>query len=183
MLATEEVRAGVQTWQAIDSIRVVRDFADRPISDEDVNRIVNAGRRAGSSKNLQRWDFVVVRDRHRLRELSRAGPFAGHVAHAAVAVALVTPDPTQPDQPLSVMWDLGRAAQNMVLAAWEQGIGSVPATVYEHELIDKLLGLPANHRCEFILSFGYPADETLLTEPKRADGRVPLAEVLHEEAW
>jgi nitroreductase len=173
----------VQTWQAIDSIRVVRDFADRPVPDEDVKRILNAGRRAGSSKNLQRWDFVVVRDRHRLRELSGAGPFAGHVADAGVAVALVTPDPTQPDQPLSVMWDLGRAAQNMVLAAWERGIGSVPATVYEHELVDKLLGLPADHRCEFILSFGYPADETLLTEAKRAGGRVQLAEVLHEEAW
>jgi nitroreductase len=183
MLAIRGGGIGVQTWEAIDSIRVVRDFDDRPVSDEDVNRIVNAGRRAGSSKNLQRWDFVVVRDRHRLRELSRAGAFAGPVAHAAVAVALVTPDPTQPDQPLSVMWDLGRAAQNMVLAGWERGIGSVPATVYEHDLVDKLLGLPADHRCEFILSFGYPVDETLLTAPKRAGGRVSLAEVLHEEEW
>jgi nitroreductase len=172
----------VQTWEAIDSIRVVRDFSDRPVADEEVDCIVNAGRRAGSSKNLQRWDFVVVRDRDRLRELSRAGPFAGHVANAAVAVALVTPDPQQ-DQPLSVMWDLGRAAQNMVLAAWERGIGSVPATVYEHDLVDKLLGVPADHHCEFILSFGYPADESLLTAPKKAGGRAALADVLHEEEW
>jgi nitroreductase len=182
-LLTKEVGSGVHTWQAIDSIRVVRDFADRPVPVEDVDRIVNAGRRAGSSKNLQRWDFVVVRDRHRLQELSRAGPFAGPVAHAAVAVALVTPDPSQPDQPLSVIWDLGRAAQNMVLAAWERGIGSVPATVYEHDLVDKLLGLPADRHCEFILSFGYPADETLLSAPKKAGGRASLTEVLHEEAW
>jgi nitroreductase len=182
MLASEEVRS-VQTWQAIDSIRVVRDFSDRPMPDEDVNRIVNAGRRAGSSKNLQRWDFVVVRDRHRLRELSRAGPFAGHVANAALAVALVTPDPSQPDQPLSVMWDLGRAAQNMVLAAWERGIGSVPATVYEHDLVDKLLGLPGDRHCEYILSFGYPADESLLTAPKKPGGRASMAEILHEEEW
>lgn len=173
----------MQTWQAIDSIRVVRDFSDQPVSDEDVDRILNAGRRAGSSKNLQRWDFVVVRDRHRLSELSRAGPFARHIANAAVAVTLVTPDPSQPEQPLSVMWDLGRAAQNMVLAAWERGIGSVPATVYEHDLVDKLLGLPDDRHCEFILSFGYPSDETLLTAPKKAGGRASLAEVLHEEAW
>jgi nitroreductase len=178
MLAIRGGGIGVQTWDAIDSIRVVRDFDDRPIPDEDVDRILNAGRRAGSSKNLQRWDFVVVRDRHRLRELSRAGAFAGPVADAAVAVALVTPDPTQPDQPLSVMWDLGRAAQNMVLAGWERGIGSVPATVYEHDLVDKLLGLPADHRCEFILSFGYPVDETLLDRAEesrrtRVAGRGP----------
>ena len=173
----------METWQAIDSIRVVREFSDRPVSDADVDRIVNAGRRAGSSKNLQRWDFVVVRDRDRLRELSRAGPFATHVAHAAVAIALVSPDPSQPDQPLSVVWDLGRAGQNMVLAAWELGIGSVPATVYEHDLVDKLLGLPDDRHCEFILSFGYPADESLLTAPKKAGGRSPLAEVLHEEEW
>jgi nitroreductase len=181
-LAIEEVGA-METWQAIDSIRVVREFSDRPVSDADVERIVNAGRRAGSSKNLQRWDFVVVRDRDRLRELSRAGPFATHVADAAVAIALVTPDPSQPDQPLSVTWDLGRAGQNMVLAAWELGIGSVPATVYEHDLVDKLLGLPDDRHCEYILSFGYPADETLLTAPKKAGGRASLAEVLHEEAW
>jgi nitroreductase len=173
----------VQTWQAIDSIRVVREFSDRPVSDEDVDRIVNAGRRAGSSKNLQRWDFVIVRDRDRLRELSGAGPFAGHVANAAIAVALVTPDPSQPDQPLSVIWDLGRAAQNMVLAAWERGIGSVPATVYEHDLVDKVLGLPDDRQCQFILSFGHPADERLLTAPKKAGGRFNLAEVLHEEEW
>jgi nitroreductase len=179
------IRGGgaVETWQAIDSIRVVRDFSDRPVPDQDVDRIVNAGRRAGSSKNLQRWDFVVVRGRDRLRELSRAGPFAGHVANAAVAVALVTPDPSQPDQPLSVTWDLGRAAQNMVLAAWEQGIGSAPATVYEHDLVDKLLGLPDDRHCEFILSFGYPSDESLLTAPKKAGGRSSLAEVLHKEEW
>jgi nitroreductase len=173
----------MQTWQAIDSIRVVRDFSDRPVSDEDVTRILNAGRRAGSSKNLQRWDFVVVRDRHRLGELSRAGPFAKHVAKAVFVVALVTPDPTQPDQPLSVTWDLGRAAQNMVLAAWERGIGSVPATVYDHELVDKLLGLPTDRRCEFILSFGYPADESVLAAPKKPGGRLSLDEVLHEEEW
>ena len=173
----------METWQAIDSIRVVREFSDRPVSDTDVERILNAGRRAGSSKNLQRWDFVVVRDRGRLRELSRAGPFASHVADAAVAIALVSPDPSQPDQPLSVIWDLGRAAQNMVLAAWELGIGSVPATVYEHDLVDKLLGLPDDRHCEFILSFGYPADESVLSAPKKAGGRATLAEVRHEEEW
>lgn len=173
----------MQTWQAIDSIRVVRDFAPHPIEDEQLERIVNAGRRAGSSKNLQRWAFVVVRDRDRLQRIAQSGPFAQHVAGAAAAIALVTPDPRAEGQPLSVMWDLGRAAQNMVLAAWELGIGSCPATVYEHEVVRRELEIPRDHHCEYILSFGYPRDERELKASKRSGGRVSLGEVLHEETW
>ncbi|HEY3523092.1 MAG TPA: nitroreductase family protein [Candidatus Limnocylindrales bacterium] len=114
---------------AVGSLRVVRRFADRPVESDEVAAIVDAGRRAGSSKNLQRWAFVVVRDRDRLRELSTVGPYAGHLAGSAVAIALVTPDP-HAEEPLSVMWDLGGAAAQMRLVAWELGIGSCPATVY-----------------------------------------------------
>ena len=57
----------METWAAIDSIRVVREFADTPIEHEHLGRILNAGRRAGSSKNLQRWAFIVVHDRARLK--------------------------------------------------------------------------------------------------------------------
>jgi nitroreductase len=81
------------------------------------------------------------------------------------------------------MWDLGRAAQNMVLAAWELGVGSVPATVYDQELARTLLGLPAEQRCDFLLSFGYPADPSKLTAANRAGGRLPLDAVVHEERW
>lgn len=171
------------TWEAIDSIRVVRAFAARPLEPALLERILNAGRRAGSSKNLQRWAFVVCRDREHLRALARVGPYAGHLAGAAVVVALVTPDPQVADSPLSVLFDLGRAAQNMVLAAWELDIGSVPATVYQHDLARELLGYPAGWHCEYLLSFGYPADEAVLTAPKRPGGRKPLADLVHEERW
>jgi nitroreductase len=173
----------MDAWQAIDSIRVVRDFTDKPIEQEHVNRILHAGRRAGSSKNLQRWSFIVIRGREHLKQLSEVGPFSGHVAGASLAIALVTPDPKAKDQPLSVVFDLGRAAQNMVLVAWELGIGSVPATVYEHQLAADLLGLPAGQHCEYILSFGYPAEPTALTTPKQAGGRKSPTEVVHEERW
>ncbi|HEY4945691.1 MAG TPA: nitroreductase family protein [Candidatus Limnocylindrales bacterium] len=171
------------TWEAIDSLRVVRTFIDRPLEPAALERILNAGRRAGSSKNEQRWAFVVCRDREHLRELSTLGPWAGHLAGAAVAVALVTPDPRAEGAALSVLFDLGRAAQNMVLAAWELEIGSVPATVYEHARAAELLGLPDGMHCEYLLSFGYPADESVLTAPKRPGGRRPLAELLHAERW
>lgn len=173
----------METWKSIDSIRVVREFDPRPVEEEHLLRIVDAGRRAGSSKNLQRWAFILVKDKDRLVELSKAGPFAQHVAGASAAIALVTPDPKAPDQPLSVVWDLGRAAQNMVLAAWDLGIGSAPATVYEHALAHKLLNIPEGYRCEYVLSFGYPADRKQLTAKKQRGGRLERSEVLHEEVW
>ena len=131
----------METWQAIKTVRVVRKFSDEPIAPEHLERILNAGRRAGSSKNDQHWAFIVVRDREHLAELAAVGNYAGHLAGATVAVALVTPDASG-HYNNSVMWDSGRAAQNMVLAAWELGIGSVPATVYDHALASRLLGLP-----------------------------------------
>ena len=173
----------METWEAVNSVRVVRDFADRPITQEHLERILNAGRRAGSSKNRQDWAFVVVRDRKSLGQLSKVGRYAGHLASAPAAIALVRPDARDEHQLRTYMWDLGRAAQNMVLAAWELGIGSVPATVYDLDLAGRLLGLPGDQRCDFLLSFGYPADADVLAAPNKAGGRVALAEVVHEERW
>lgn len=161
----------------------MREFAPRPLEAWVVDRILDAGRRTGSSKNLQRWAFIVCRDRAHLLDLATLGPWAGHLAGAAVAIALVTPDPRAPGAPLSIEWDLGRAAQSMVLAAWELGVGSVPATVYERERARELLGYPPDWHCEYILSFGYPADPEVLVAPKRAGGRKPLAEIVHVERW
>ena len=173
----------MSVWEAVSSKRMVRKFADRPLDPEHLVRILNAGRRAGSSKNLQRWEFIVCRERDHLRELAEVGPWAGHLAGAAVGIALVTPTSRTADDPLSVMFDLGQAAENMMLVAWELGIGSVPATVYEHDLARRLLGYPDSHHCEYLLSFGYPADSAVLTAPNRAGGRRALAEILHEERW
>src|SRR5512143_4019266 len=152
----------MDTWQAINSTRAVRKFEDRPLDPAHLERILNAGRRAGSSKNQQDWDFIVCTDRGHLEELAAVGPYAGHLANAAAAIALVTPDPRTHEAPYSVMWDLGRAAQNMTLAAWELGIGSVPATVYDQPLARLLLSLPDDRWCEFLLSFGYPLNPDAL---------------------
>ena len=172
----------METWQAINTVRVVRKFSSEPIEDEHLERILNAGRRTGSSKNDQHWAFIVIRDREHLGELTAVGHYSDHLAGATVAIAIVTPDASG-HYNNSVMWDAGRAAQNMVLAAWDLGIGSVPATVYDHELASRLLGLPDDRRCDFLLSFGHPADPTKLSAPNRAGGRVELAELVHEERW
>jgi nitroreductase len=170
-------------WESVRAKRAIREFSDRPIEAEIVERILQAARRAGSSKNTQRWEFVVVRDRARLAELATVGRSAGHLAGAALGIALVTPDPRADGQPLSVMFDLGQAAQNMMLVAWELGIGTVPATVYEQDATRRILGYPSDQWCEYILSFGYPADPTKLTAPLRPGGRRPLESMVHEERW
>ena len=173
----------METWTAINTIRVVREFADRPLEAADLDRILNAGRRTASSKNRQDWAFIVVRDRAHLRELAEVGKYADHLAGAAVAIALVRPAAKNEHQLATFLWDLGRAAQNMVLAAWELGVGSVPATVYDLDLAARLLGLPDDRRCDFLLSFGYPADPARLSAPNRAGGRVTLEEIVREERW
>lgn len=168
---------------AIRRLHVVRKFSDEPVAEDDLIAILNAGRRAGSSKNLQRWHFIVIRDRETLTRLSEAGPFAGHLATGVLAIALVTPDPAKADSPLSVMWDLGRAAENMVLTAWSRGLGSVPATVYDHELCRSILEYPADRHCEYILNIGHPAAKETMTRPLRRDGRVALSEIVFGERW
>jgi nitroreductase len=170
-------------WRAINTVRVVRRFEDRPLAAEHMDRILNAGRRTGSSKNEQRWAFIVIHEREHLRELAEVGRYADHLAGAAAAIALVVPAASDALRGISVMWDLGRAAQNMVLAAWELGIGSCPATVYDQDLVRPMLGLPDDQRCDFILSFGYPANPAKLNAPNRPGGRKPLEAVVHEERW
>jgi nitroreductase len=172
----------MDTWEAINGHRAIRKFEERPLAPEHLDRILNAGRRSGSSKNEQNWDFIVCTDRAHLTELTAVGDYAGHLAGAAAAIALVTPDPATTDAPYSVMWDLGRAAQNMTLAAWELGIGSVPATVYHQDVAKRLLSLPDGYWCEFLLSFGYPLRPEALGWPLRK-GRKPLEEVVHWERW
>ena len=173
----------MDVWSAIRTKRMVRRFRDEPLTAAQLERIVDAGRHAASSKNQQRWDFVAVEDRARLRALSAVGPFAGHVAGAAAAVALLTSDPTKPGASLSLVWDLGLAAENMMLAAWELGIGSCPATVYDQPIAREVLGHPEDRWCGYVLSFGFPADEADLTRPPKAGGRRPLEDILHRERW
>lgn len=173
----------MDAWTAIRTKRMVRRFEARPLDPEHLAQILDAGRHAASSKNQQRWDFVAVEDRARLRALSKCGPFAGHIADAAAAVALVTPDPRPPGASTSLMWDLGLAAENMMIAAWELGVGSCPATVYDQSIARDVLMFPEDRFCGYVLSFGYPADPGDLTRPLKAGGRRSLDEVVHRETW
>lgn len=167
--------------EAIRDKRAVRQFAPRPLPEDVVRAILNAGRRAQSSKNTQPWQFVVVTDKDILRQLSRTGDFASHLAGAAVGVVIVTPD--DPERRDWLMFDVGQAASYMQLAAWELGVGSVIATIYHPDQAQAILGVPTGYRCDVALSFGYPADASVLTAPPRPGGRKPLDEMVHDNHW
>jgi nitroreductase len=173
----------METWAAISTIRAVRSFADRSLDRDHLDRILRAGRRAPSSKNSQRWAFVVCEDRQHLEDLSKVGQFAGHLAGAAVGIAIVVPETDEPDRRVWIMFDAGQAAQNMMLAAWDLGVGSAHAAVYEEDMARKLLGYPDDQRCDLMVSFGYPADGSLTTRPPARGGRRSLDDVVHWERW
>ncbi len=170
----------MDVYEAIRSKRSVRQFSDRPVSGEDLTRVLNAGRLAGSSKNSQPWHFVVLKDRQRLVELSLCGSWAGHLAGAAVGVALATTDWRER---WPVAFDLGLAAQNMMLAAHELGIGSVMANIYEIERANALLELPPQLMCYAAISFGYPAAAEDAGRAPRKGGRRTLDGIVHWEHW
>ena len=173
----------MDVWEAIWKQRAVRSFTYRSIEPDRLERILEAGRRAPSSKNEQRWNFVAVADRERLQQLARVGPYAGHLAGAAAAVALVVPDAEEGRRRESIAFDLGQCARNMMLAAWGMGIGSVHATVYEEGLARGLLGYPEGYSCPYLISFGYPADPDELSRPLAKGVRKPLGELVHRESW
>jgi nitroreductase len=173
----------VDVHEAIAHKRAIRRFADRPLAEADLTAILEAGRRAGSSKNSQQRQFIVATERDRLVELSEIGRYADHLAGAAAAIGIVTPDPRAEGASLSLVFDVGLAAESMMLAAWELGVGSCPVTVYYQQRCRRVLGYPDDRWCGYVLSIGYPADADDLVRPNKAGGRRPLADLVHREHW
>lgn len=166
--------------EAIRMKRAVRQFEDQPLPEDVINSVLNAGRRAQSSKNTQPWQFIAIQDKDILKELSECGTWAGHLAGAALGVAILTPDPSEKFQ---IMFDAGQAAAYMQLAAWELGVGSVPASIYEAEKAREILGFPPVWHLRIALSFGYPAEEKVLTAEPQKGGRRELEDMVHWDRW
>lgn len=171
----------METWDAIRSRRNVRQFADRPIPQDVLDQILEAGRRAPSSQNWQPWDFVVVTDRAQLEELSQVGPGSGHVASSAATIALVMEDYEDQVVRERARYDLGQTTMAMMIAAADLGVGSGHAGVRDQAKAREILGLPADRRVAYLVDLGYPADRPL--QPIQRPNRRPLAEVVHRGHW
>lgn len=170
----------MEVHQAILIKRAVRSFKHQPLPKEAIEAILNAGRRAQSSKNTQPWHFIALKEREGLQALSKCGKFTQHIANAALAVAILTP---HPDQRFSIMFDAGQSAAYMQLAAWDLGIGSCLGTIYEPEKARQLLGFPDELHIRIAISFGYPLDPATIERPPEQGGRRPFDEVVHWERW
>ena len=165
---------------AIRLKRAVRKFTVQPLPEEVIIAILNAGRRAQSSKNTQPWQFIAITEKATLQQLSTCGEWAGHLAGAALGVAILTPDPTEKFQ---TMFDAGQAAAYMQLAAWEMGVGSCPASIYEPEKARQILGFPPEYHLRIALSFGYPQDGEILAKAPKKGGRKVLGDMVHWQTW
>ncbi|HXW44298.1 MAG TPA: nitroreductase family protein [Streptosporangiaceae bacterium] len=169
----------MQTWDAITSRRNVRSYSDRPVPAEHLDQILEAARRAPSSRNNQPWDFVLVTDRAQLQELATVWVGAGHVATSAATIAMVVGDDAEHAR--RAQFDLGQATMSIMLAAADLGVGSCHAGVGDQGLADRLLGLPEDRSCAFLISLGYPADRPLA--PIARPDRRPFDEVVHRGSW
>jgi nitroreductase len=141
----------MDTLLAITSRREVRDYADRPIPEDEVRTILEAGRISGSSKNRQPWRFLVVEDPE-VRDKVAASVYAPENVHGAALVIAITVTGKGPTS-----LDAGRAAQNMMLAAWNDGIGACPNGIADSEAMAGALGVSAGEQPVNVLTFGYPA--------------------------
>ncbi len=164
--------------------RAVRHFTADPLPDDALRRILEAGRWAGSAKNVQPWQFVAVRDPALLNSLAECGRYASHLRGAAAAVVIVTAAGTWAD------FDAGRAAQNMMLAACALGVGSCIASLHDMEQAKTLLNIPAELQAHIAISFGFPlknAPQTIEDRPREqilaSIGRKPLEDLVHWETW
>ena len=138
----------MDAFLAIVSRREVRTYDGRPLSDDVKRRILEAGRLAGSSQNRQQRRFVVLTDAERV---ARAVWSPENVRGAALLVAIVVSG----KGPLAL--DAGRAAQNMLLAAHNEGVGACPNGVSDADTMAAAVGVADGEQVATVLSFGYPA--------------------------
>jgi nitroreductase len=169
----------MQTWEAITSRRNVRSFADRPIAADDLDHILEAGRRSPSSQNWQPWDFVLVTDRDQLIELAKVWRGAGHVAGSAATIVVV--GPADDNAFRRAQLDLGQATMQMMIAAADLGIGSCHAGIGDLPRVRELLGIPEDRDWALLISLGYPAGRPLA--PIRKPDRRPFGDVVHRGRW
>ncbi len=181
-------------FEAIRTRRSIRKYLDKPVEEEKLQAVLEAVRLAPSWANMQCWRMVVVKDkslRQQVSELSfvesyfspkgyKSNPSKKALAEAPVVIVLCA-DPAQSgaiwDQNYYLV-DCGIAAENLMLAARGQGLGSVFVGIFEEEKLKSLLGIPASIKIVGLFPLGYPTEEK-----KDGPPRKPLDEICFHEKW
>ena len=163
-------------YDRILGLRALRSYSDRLLPDDLIERLLEAARWTGSSKNLQNWSFIVV-DGDQKERLSACGDFTDPLRAAPIAFALV-------EEAGGYEFDTGRVAQNVMLAADALGLASCPITLHREDDAGSILDLPDGARCRYAVAMGFPADDAA---PRNFGGRKPMGEVAyrnrHGEPW
>ena len=163
----------MDVFEAVRTILAVRRYQDRPVPEDVLHRIVEAGRLTASSMNMQPWHFIVVQDRDTLRRLGALAPTGPYIAQAPLAIVVAI------DKTRFAVSDASRAIQSMLLTAWAEGVGSNWVGFGGLEDVKALLNIPAELDLLAILPFGYPVDAVGRGKKQRK----PLAEVAHRERY
>ena len=161
-----------ESYDLIMKLRAIRDFRPEPVSEHDLEAILEAARWTGSSKNRQNWSFIVVTG-ERLQELAEHGDFTDPVRRSAATIVLVKEEGGN-------MFDIGRAAQNIMLAAKAIGVASCPITLHRSAQARDFLGAPEGTETRYAVALGYPGDEA---SPRRFGGRKPAEAVVRYQQY
>lgn len=173
----------MSVWETIRTKRSIRKFENKPLSDEELQRILEAGRRCQSGFNSQPWRFIVVTERDLQEKLSNIGNSTKHMVGSAMAVMLLSPHAEKSDRYWQDMFDVGQAAAYMQLTAAEMGIGSCPGSVVRPEIAREVLGFPDDWDLKLMLSFGYPDKDEYPDRPPKQGTRKTFDEVVHFNGW
>jgi nitroreductase len=165
----------MDVFEAIRTVLAVRSYQDRPISQDVLDRVIEAGHLTASASNRQQWHFILVQSRDTLRQLgalARTGPYT---ADAQAAIVVVVPKSAFGTS------DGSRAIQNMILAAWDAGVGSnwVGFGGGGLDPVKSILGIPDDLDVLAILPLGYPTKQLGLGKKNRK----PLNEVASRERY
>lgn len=160
----------MRVYEKIISRRTVRQFTARLISEEILENLVNAGRLAPSGANLQPLEFIVIDDKAVTKEVFPCLKWAAYIAPegnpcpgqepTAYVIVVVNED----IRAHGYEWDVGAAMENMILAAWEVGIGSCWLHSIDRDRLRQILSVPESYRIDSVLALGYPAEESVVEE-------------------
>ena len=197
----------MNVYEAITKRRSIRRFQNEPVPYKVLEKCVDAGRLAPSGRNKQAWEYIIVDDRQLLPELfdniggtvklppEEGGPRPENTAKAYIIIVIDKSLELIANQRRMVFYDVGMAAENIILAALEQGIGCCPILSFNEEGIKKALGIPEGYDVGLVIAMGYPeespvVDEVTDTTNIRVDDKlvrhVPkrkLADILHRNKF
>lgn len=156
----------------IKTRRSVRAYADQPIPEDVLGRVLEAARLAPSGNNGQPWRFVVVRDAASRSQLVKAANDQQCMAQAPVVIVCCGKK--------GHSGDVAIAIEHLVLAARNEGLGTCWVGWFQEQPVRKLLGVPADHDIVMLIPVGYPASEELFGAVTE---RLPMEQVVFWERF